>query len=136
MYLVTSSEQRHPCKAPTFSVNWIIGTETPEIINTNTGKPESGVGISQVCKYNIMKKFVGLCGKLQSTSGVEALMPTVYSEAKEFAKSYTVILLVLLLWWWFFDGEMIVESETRTVGCFHKSRAGCLDKETDGARSI
>lgn len=97
MYLVTSSEQRHPCKAPTFSVNWIIGSEAPEIINTNTGKPESGGGISQVCKYNFMKKFLGLCGKLQSTTNVEAHMPFVYSEAKEFAKSYTVYLVCSVL---------------------------------------
>lgn len=97
MYLVTSSEQRHPCKAPTFSVNWIIGSETPEIINTNTGKPESGVGISEVCKLNFMKRFMELCGNLESTTNVEAYMPTVYSEAKEFAKSYMVIILILLL---------------------------------------
>lgn len=91
MYLVTSSEQRHPCKAPTFSVNWITGTEAPEIINTNTGKPECGVGISQVCKYNLMKKFLALLGKLQSTTNVEAAhAPIMYSEAKEHAKSYMV----------------------------------------------
>lgn len=78
--LVTSEEQRYPAKAPSFSVNWTIGENSPEIINTITGKPDTG--ISRLCKQAFTKKFLSICGKISSITNIERKMPTYYCEAK------------------------------------------------------
>lgn len=134
MYVVTSSEQRHPCKAPTFSVNWINGTEAPEVVNTITGKPEAGDGISQVCKYNLMKKFLHLCGKLESITNVEEFIPTVYSEAKERAKAYMVRRFSGQSWHTgmlrntFFN---LTVGKATAVCCIQQSGVGSLDRKAN-----
>lgn len=89
MCLVTSSETRHPAKAPNFSVNWVIGQEFPEIINTNTGKSESGK--SRLCKQVFAQRFLRILGKLRSLSGIEDNPPVEYSEAKAAMETYKVI---------------------------------------------
>lgn len=88
VYLVTSAEQRHPCKAPNFSVNWITQAQAPEIINTTTGKPERG--ISQICKRELMAKFTAFCRQISVVTGIEVNAPSVYIEAKEAAAVYQV----------------------------------------------
>lgn len=81
MYLVTSTEQRHPAKSPSFSVNWITGQEQPEVVNTHTGKPEAGK--SRICKQAFAQKFNELCGKISSLTGIEDNTPTHYCAAKD-----------------------------------------------------
>jgi double stranded RNA-specific editase B len=81
MYLLTSSETRMPCKAPSFSVIWCTGLPQPEIINTNVGKPEKGR--SKFCKYELMERFVRLIGNISSITEIEKNTPGSYSEAKE-----------------------------------------------------
>lgn len=88
MCMVTSSETRHPAKAPNFSVNWTIGQETPEIINTTTGKPETGR--SRLCKQIFAQRFTNLVGKINSITGIEDNLPTEYSEAKAAQTTYKV----------------------------------------------
>jgi double stranded RNA-specific editase B len=86
MYLLTSSETRMPCKAPSFSVIWCTGLPQPEIINTNVGKPEKGR--SKFCKYELMERFVRLIGNISSITEIEKNTPGSYSEAKEAVHSY------------------------------------------------
>jgi double stranded RNA-specific editase B len=88
MYLLTSSETRMPCKAPSFSVIWCTGLPQPEIINTNVGKPEKGR--SKFCKYELMERFVRLIGNISSITEIEKNTPGSYSEAKEAVHSYKV----------------------------------------------
>lgn len=87
MCLVTSEEQRYPAKAPNYSVNWIIGENQPEVINTTTGKPE--IGLSRLCKQTLTKKFTNLCGKISSITNIENHKPSYYSDAKS-VPSYMV----------------------------------------------
>ncbi|KAF2899998.1 hypothetical protein ILUMI_06191 [Ignelater luminosus] len=84
MLLTTSLETRHPAKAPSFSVNWAIGYDYPEIINTTSGKPDNG--ISRICKQNLMKRFVNICKSF--SFGIK--MPSYYSEAKLAAGKYNM----------------------------------------------
>ena len=86
MYLTTSQEKRHPCRAPCFSVVWRTGTDYPEVVNSTTGKPE--MGISQICKRQMMERFLNLCGKLESITGVEENPPAIYSDMKEAVETY------------------------------------------------
>lgn len=88
MLLTTSSETRHPAKAPSFSVNWSISQEAAEIINTTVGKPESG--LSRLCKQNLMKRFLGLCNTFSKMSGVKLNIPGTYSDAKMSINNYNV----------------------------------------------
>lgn len=88
MYLVTSEIQRYPAKAPNYSVNWIVGEDTPEVINTVTGKTESGV--SRVSKQTLCTKFLEICGKIHSITNIERTVPCYYSDAKEVPSSYVV----------------------------------------------
>lgn len=46
--------------------------------------------MSQVCKRQMMERFLNLCGKLESSTGVEGDPPSVYNELKEAAESYQV----------------------------------------------
>ncbi|CAG9821607.1 unnamed protein product [Phaedon cochleariae] len=85
MLRVTSSENRQPQKAPNFSVIWTEGLETPEIVNSTTGKPEEGVSI--VCKQKLVSLFAKLCGKLSSLTKVN-ITPATLMEAKESAGNY------------------------------------------------
>lgn len=80
MLEVTMPEIRQPARAPNFAVVWVQGFDKPEIINCNMGKPE--VGISKVCKHELMLRFTSLCSRLKSITGIKEV-PTVYSEAKE-----------------------------------------------------
>lgn len=80
LYLVTSDEQRYPSKAPIFSVNWIIGEDVPEVINTFTGKTDAGV--SRLCKQVFAKYFLNICGKISSITNLEKDMPKYYYDAK------------------------------------------------------
>ncbi|RZC38737.1 double-stranded RNA-specific editase Adar [Asbolus verrucosus] len=87
-YLLTSSETRQPSKAPNFSVIWAPSLTRPEIVNTNIGKPESG--ISRFCKQELMKRFVRLVGKISSITEIEKDTPSLYCEVKEAVYSYKV----------------------------------------------
>ncbi|KAJ8911967.1 hypothetical protein NQ315_012778 [Exocentrus adspersus] len=79
-------ECRQPQKAPNFAVIWLKGMDKPEIVNTVTGKPDQG--ISAVSKRSLVNKFVALCGKVSSITGINAVPPT-YCEAKEAVRRYT-----------------------------------------------
>ncbi|KAK4882402.1 hypothetical protein RN001_005721 [Aquatica leii] len=88
MLSTTSSESRHPAKAPSFSVNWVYGCSDVEIINTTIGKPE--VGFSRLCKQNFMRRFIDVCRKVSHHSNFSMDLPILYNEAKESAKNYNV----------------------------------------------
>lgn len=89
MLLTTSSESRYPAKAPSFSVNWAIGHELPEIVNTTTGKTE--MGSSRLCKQHLSKRFSTICELSKAAlPDHEFKMPPLYSEAKELANTYNV----------------------------------------------
>uniref|UniRef100_A0A1Y1MHS4 Double-stranded RNA-specific editase Adar n=1 Tax=Photinus pyralis TaxID=7054 RepID=A0A1Y1MHS4_PHOPY len=82
MLLTTSLEGRQPSKAPSFAVNWVLGCDTIEIINTTEGKPDNGY--SRLCKQNLLNRFTNLC------STVDIEQPHYYSEAKSLASNYNV----------------------------------------------
>ncbi|KAF5301013.1 hypothetical protein FQR65_LT08996 [Abscondita terminalis] len=88
MLSTTSSETRHPAKAPCFSVNWVKGCTDVEIINTTVGKPD--VGFSRLCKQNFMKRFIKIYNKVRVCSKLSMDLPILYYEAKEMAKSYNI----------------------------------------------
>lgn len=107
MYLMTSSETRQPgTKAPNFSAIWTAGDAKPEIINANTGKPESGY--SKVCKRALMQKFLKLHGQLSTITQPGSYSKIyLYDDAKKAMHSYNVGLirsynLGYFLFMWFF----------------------------------
>lgn len=86
---VTSTESRKTVKAPNFSVNWTVGQETPEVVKTGTGKPETGV--SRLCKQVFARKFVELCkSDLKPVTDFHVDDVECYSEAKELSTDYKV----------------------------------------------
>ncbi|XP_018332078.1 double-stranded RNA-specific editase Adar isoform X4 [Agrilus planipennis] len=81
-----SAETRVAQRAPNFSVNWVIGYDRPEIINTVTGKPE--VGVSRLCKRNFSKRFLDVCYRVTSIGNVDVPIPKIYADAKLAATPY------------------------------------------------
>lgn len=120
MCLITSSEQRHPAKAPNFSVNWITGEESVEIVSNNTGKPE--VGISRICKRVLGDKFASIFGKLSSITGIEDKVPYHYCDAKE-VPSYKVCLKRVSS---IQHKIQILGFKTQFIPSFHQSTFGLL----------
>ncbi|XP_046397607.1 double-stranded RNA-specific editase Adar-like isoform X2 [Ischnura elegans] len=59
MALISSPEIRQAGKAPSYSVNWTIGKENPEVINSVTGKDEAGQA-SRLCKRFFFRRFLRL----------------------------------------------------------------------------
>lgn len=83
----TSLEGRQAQKAPSFAVIWAKEMENPEVVFTDTGKPNTG--ISAVCKQNIAVKFFRLHAKLSTIDDDEINMRS-YGDAKESVKTYVV----------------------------------------------
>lgn len=88
MFLTSSSETRHPAKAPSFSINWFTGCESPEIVNTTTGKPDSGM--SRLSKQSFLKRFENLCEEISTFSGEKLPLPPLYCDAKLAVANYNV----------------------------------------------
>ena len=93
---ISNPESRQPGKAPSFSVNWLIGEENMEIVATMQGKTEQGQP-SRVCKYQMFAKYATLCrqglSKIQfkaeeSPAAAPNQAALVYGEEKEKAKRY------------------------------------------------
>lgn len=95
MSLTTSSEVRRPLKAPNFSVNWTIGQNKPEVVNTLTGKTEQGEQ-SRICKASLFKRFEHLLGKLTTITSFNENKSMMYSNAKDAVETYNVSGLIHL----------------------------------------
>ncbi|KAK7864797.1 hypothetical protein R5R35_012286 [Gryllus longicercus] len=88
MSLITSPEVRQPGKAPNYSVNWTIGQEGPEIINSVTGKDERGQA-SRLCKQGLFRRFFNLMGKIPTRTGTtKDGCSHVYANAKSIVIDY------------------------------------------------
>lgn len=94
---ISNPESRQPGKAPSFSINWLIGEPAMEIVATMQGKTEQGVP-SRVCKYQMFAKYASLVRKGlpkiqyegEETGGMVKPAPGdfVYGEEKERSKRY------------------------------------------------
>ncbi|XP_049791695.1 double-stranded RNA-specific editase Adar-like isoform X1 [Schistocerca nitens] len=88
MSLITSPEVRQPGKAPNYSVNWTVGMEGPEIINSVTGKDESGTA-SRLSKQSFFTRFLNLAGRIKDTTKMNTVkQPALYSDAKLAVREY------------------------------------------------
>ncbi|KAJ9599945.1 hypothetical protein L9F63_009773, partial [Diploptera punctata] len=88
MSLITSPEVRQPGKAPNYSVNWTIGEQGPEIINSVTGKDDRGVA-SRLSKQGLFRRFLNLIGRISTITGIAFnSCPQQYSDAKEAVQDY------------------------------------------------
>ncbi|XP_017785681.1 PREDICTED: double-stranded RNA-specific editase Adar [Nicrophorus vespilloides] len=89
MSLVTSFESRQPTKAPNFAVNWLghLPDEGVEVINTTTGRPENGVGVSRLCKKFMLQKFLELSQRLSTISPIN-MSSAFYSDIKHSITPY------------------------------------------------
>ena len=83
---ISNPESRQIGKAPNFAISWCIGDTSLEVINTTTGKTESGPE-SQLCKRELFKKYLKLQGRLMSMVETK-VRPNVYHEAKELCTEY------------------------------------------------
>jgi len=86
---VTSSpETRQPGKAPNHSVNWVIGEDRVEIINSMTGKAELGAA-SRLCKQSLFRHFCALVGRVPTINDlVGDIRSELYSVLKSKAQDY------------------------------------------------
>lgn len=85
---ISNPESRLPGKAPSFSVNWLAGEPTMEVINTMQGKTEQGTP-SRLCKYEMFKLFERLWGKLMPLSGVKSTEKfALYGDVKSAMEQY------------------------------------------------
>ncbi|KAJ3639636.1 hypothetical protein Zmor_002981 [Zophobas morio] len=88
LFLLTSRQTRDVGKSPRLSINWCLSSPQPEIVRTNTGKPEGGN--SKLCKREFMIKFMNTRGKIFSITEVESKSLKTYGDIKEAASSYQV----------------------------------------------
>jgi len=63
----SSTEARHPTKAPSFSVNWDCEDRDLEIITAVTGRQENGKN-SRLCKQNFLKRLCTLLDHPNATT--------------------------------------------------------------------
>ncbi|XP_072034654.1 double-stranded RNA-specific editase 1-like [Amphiura filiformis] len=84
---ISNTESRQPGKAPSFSVNWTIGDNELEAINTTTGKDELGKS-SRICKKELFEHFKKLYGKLSMLTNMPKTPPKTYAESKALAVDY------------------------------------------------
>ncbi|KAF5295315.1 hypothetical protein FQA39_LY13180 [Lamprigera yunnana] len=87
MLTTTSLQSRHPCKAPTISINWVYGYTPIEVVNCTVGKPENGH--SRLCKYNFLKRFSDICQRLDNSANIME-PPIYYNKIKISAKDYNI----------------------------------------------
>ena len=90
---ISNPESRQPGKAPSFSINWVIGEPSMEVVATMQGKTEQGAP-SRVCKYQMFAKYAALVKQGLSKivfEGEETAKPAaefLYGEEKERSKRY------------------------------------------------
>lgn len=81
---VSFPESRLPGKAPKNSLNWTIGDESLENINTLNGKLSEALQPSRLCKQAMYARFCALWGKINPTKKP----PVTYYDAKVAAQDY------------------------------------------------
>lgn len=90
MSLITSPELRQPGKAPNYSVNWTIGQNGPEVINSVTGKDEQSKA-SRLSKQGFFTRFFNLINRLDTITDLDfPSCPRQYSDVKEKVHDYKV----------------------------------------------
>ncbi|XP_022185212.1 double-stranded RNA-specific editase Adar isoform X2 [Nilaparvata lugens] len=97
--VTSSSETRHTGRAPNHSVNWVIGEEQVEVINSTTGKREVG-GVSRLSKQGLFARFHQLlaANKLQTITGIGHVYqcPHEYSDVKAAVNNYNIAKMQLV----------------------------------------
>ncbi|XP_026219321.1 double-stranded RNA-specific editase 1-like isoform X1 [Anabas testudineus] len=86
---ISNAEARQPGKAPNFSVNWTVGDQGLELINSTTGKDDLGRP-SRLCKHALYSRWMRLHCKVISPPAlrIRTVRPTSYHEAKQAAVEY------------------------------------------------
>lgn len=82
---ISNPESRQPGKAPNFSVNWLVGDPSMEVVATMQGKTEQG-SPSRLCKYEMFKLYSSVWKAVKG--GGDNPMTVVYNEAKKGALLY------------------------------------------------
>jgi double stranded RNA-specific editase B len=81
---ISFPESRLPGKAPKNSLNWTIGDQGLENINTLTGKLSEAMQPSRLCKQAMFARFCTLWSKINP----KKKPPVTYHDAKHAAKDY------------------------------------------------
>jgi hypothetical protein len=84
LYATTSPETRQATKAHDYSVNWVVDSGQPEIVNGSTGKTINDA-TSRLSKKSMFEKFLSVSKSLMKTP---ITTPARYSEVKYMAKDY------------------------------------------------
>lgn len=84
LFATTSPETRQATKAHDYSVNWILNTGQPEIVNGSTGKTIND-NTSRLSKKMLFHKFLNVSEKVLKTPFKS---PCRYSEVKQMATEY------------------------------------------------
>ncbi|KAM9836051.1 double-stranded RNA-specific editase 1-like [Aulostomus maculatus] len=84
---ISNAEARQPGKAPNFSVNWMVGDQSLEVINATTGKDDMGRP-SRLCKHALYSRWIRLHSQLSSSLRIRTIRPISYQAAKQGAGEY------------------------------------------------
>ncbi|XP_069471957.1 double-stranded RNA-specific editase 1 isoform X3 [Ambystoma mexicanum] len=84
---ISNAEARQPGKAPNFSVNWTVGDNHLEVINSTTGKDEMGRA-SRLCKHALYCRWVCIHSKLPANLRSQLCKPNLYYDSKQSATEY------------------------------------------------
>ena len=84
---ISNAESRQPGKAPTHCANWMVSDPQLEVVNTTTGKTDSGQP-SRLCKASLYSHFKGIYGRLSALNDLGANPPRSYEEAKQLAGGF------------------------------------------------
>lgn len=84
---ITNPDSRKPQKAPSFACVWVNDGTGMEVVNTNSGKLESGTS-SKLSKQELFQKFSELSRTLSLSPGLAFDDQSTYAEAKALAGDY------------------------------------------------
>lgn len=91
--LVTSAETRNQIKAPNFGINWTLGYNSVEIVNSLTGKIINNK-ISRITKQNFFSRYANLVKQLPNIR-ISRNINKDYSEVKASVHDYQVNIIKL-----------------------------------------
>lgn len=89
--LMTSAESRNQTKPPNFSINWVIGCQEVEIVNSFTGKlinnNTNTNKMSRLSKQSFYRRYASIIERLPEPAPVREVLPT-YFETKMAVPEY------------------------------------------------
>ncbi|XP_041458711.1 double-stranded RNA-specific editase 1-like [Lytechinus variegatus] len=84
---ISNAESRQPGRAPNHSANWTFDDPCLEVINTTTGKNETGQP-SQLCKAALFSHFKQIYNRISMITNPGAQLARSYEEAKHMSTDF------------------------------------------------